>query len=623
MKKKIIKVLGIGLLTLALGVNVACKKPSSSSQMENPSSSEVISSEPTGSSEESSSSQVSEEVSSSSPSSSSPSSSEKEEPEVETTYKIVMGETEIVLTKEAVPAEGFVEQYTTTLASVTKNTEIKFFKNKREISPSCASLGNNIILTTDFKTKIHNDATNVKLYLNFTADGFEAWLDGYAIQEISVFTAKANNEDITITEQTPSSGMKAKFKVTLAINDVLVVYGDGSELYIGGNAMHYETEYKAPLPGEYIIEVNEYNRLVITEPVLEVEELYLAYVNNEQITANFVTPNNPEDKAQFTVELKKGDEFAIKYVDGTMLEGGVAIVDCTYTIYINKDGQCFKSMTSVSLDIKCKVNGEEITLTPRAAGDNLAVYRITVEEGDVVAFLNGTDELKYRDSSETSFTVVEAGTYTIYINQNLQVWDEKYVEATYTELKVTGVNSKLLEDRNIYVWAWETNKDGAWSDELGKVNEDGSITIYVPEICDNFLFITTFKDRPADWNNVKSQTNDVKIEEGKTSYTVTWKAQENVGGSGSTTPATSLYGLRGTYDGGDWGTTLFMTQVTSDVYAVNITVTESAEFKVVKVKEDDATFIEIWFGQNNTTVEAGTYQVTFTVSTSTLTVTKA
>ena len=50
-----------------------------------------------------------------------------------------------------------------------------------------------------------------------------------------------------------------------------------------------------------------------------------------------------------------------------------------------------------------------------------------------------------------------------------------------------------------------------------------------------------------------------------------------------------------------------MAQVTSDVYAVNITVTESAELKAVKVKKDDATFIEFQFGQNNTTVEAGTY----------------
>ena len=141
---------------------------------------------------------------------------------------------------------------------------------------------------------------------------------------------------------------------------------------------------------------------------------------------------------------------------------------------------------------------------------------------------------------------------------------------------------------------------------------------------DNFLLITTFKDRPADWNNVKSQTNDVAVETGKDSYTVSWKTQENVGGSTTPTPTpSSLYGLRGTYDGGDWGTTLFMTQVTNDVYAVNITVTESAEFKVVKVKEDDATYVETWYGQDNTTVKAGTYQITFTVSTSTLTVAAA
>ena len=52
-------------------------------------------------------------------------------------------------------------------------------------------------------------------------------------------------------------------------NHVYVVLGDGEELYIGENAIHFESEYVAPLPGKYTISVNEYNRII---KILNVED---------------------------------------------------------------------------------------------------------------------------------------------------------------------------------------------------------------------------------------------------------------------------------------------------------------------------------------------------------------
>ena len=448
-------------------------------------------------------------------------------------------------------------------------------------------------------------------------------MTGFVSGNISNYVAKVNGEEKTVAVSKVND--ETIIKVTLAIKDVLVVYGDGVALYIGENAMHYESEYTAPLPGEYVIRVNEFNRLVITEPVLEIEELYLTYINEVQIQPTFVTPDNPADKAQFNFTLNKGEEFAVKYIDGTVLGSGKAVANCSYTIYINDKGECYPTMTNVSLNITATMDGEPLVLESRPAGENFAVYRITAEANKPIVFYNDGEALTYHESSETSFTYEEAGVYTIYINSSLQVWDEKYVEATYSTVTVTGVNPKLVENRNVYIWAWPTNKDGAWVEEQAKVNEDGTITVYLPEGSDNFLLITTFKDKAPDWNNVKSQTNDVKVTEGMTTTTVSWKTQESVSGGstgGSQTPAVAgNYGLRGTFDGGDWGTTTLLTKVSNDVYELEVTATAAAEFKVVSVKADDASYVVEWIGNNgdaNFTLAPGSYKITFTVSTKTV-----
>lgn len=548
-----------------------------------------------------------------------------ETPVVEKGYKIKLGDTEIKLTEGT--KEGNVTNYETTLESVSEGTEIKFYVDGIEKKPSCAELGNNIVLNEDFKTVVHNDATNVKLTLKVSENGLESYLEGYTQKVISAFTATVNGETATLTSGTPSTGNVAKFTITLAINDKLTILGDGTALYIGENAMHFEKEYVAPLPGEYVIEVNEYNRLLITEPVLDIDELYLAYINEEKVTPNFVTPNNPEDKAQFTIDLEKGDELAIKYVDGKTLQSATAVVDCSYTVYVNKDGQVFLSMGNVQLNITATVDGQPLTLESRPAGENFAVYRITVDAGKEIVFYNDGEALPYHDTTETSFTYETAGTYTIYINSSLQVWDEPYVAVTYKEIKVTGINSKLLENRNVFIWAWPTNKDGAWVEELAKVNQDGSVTVYLPEGSDNFLLITTFTDKGADWSNVKSQTNDIKVTEGMTTTTVTWKTQENVSGV-STTPSTSgVYGLRGNFEGGnDWSTTVLLTEVSTGVFEGTVITTGAAAFKVVRVQEANVDFVEEWIGNNGADVaipSAGTYKISFTASTKTITVTEA
>ena len=461
-------------------------------------------------------------------------------------------------------------------------------------------------------------------------NGLEVFLEGFEKKVISVFTATVNGTEATLTSSTPSTGNVAKFTLTLAINDKLTILGDGSALYIGENAMHFEKEYVAPLPGEYIIEINEYNRVLITEPVLEVNELYLAYVNEEQVTPNFVTPNNPEDKAQFTISLNKGDELSIKYVDGKNLASATAVVNCSYTVYVNKQGQVFLSMGNVSLNITATCDGQPLTLESRPAGENFAVYRITVEAGKEIVFYNDGEALPYHDTSETSFTYETAGTYTIYINSQLQVWDEPYVEVAYKEIKVTGINSKLLENRNIFIWAWETNKEGSWVEEIGKVNEDGSVTVYIPEGCDNFLIITTFTNVSADWNNAKSKSKDVKITEGMTTTTISWEVQESVSGGSSTptTPVTGgVYGLRGNFEGGNnWATTILLSETSNGIYEGTITTTGEAAFKVVRVQESNVEYVEEWIGNNGADVAivtAGTYKVSFNSSTKVITFTAA
>ena len=143
---KIVKLLGMGLLTLTL--IVGCTTSGSSSE---PSSSEPVSSEV--SSEPASSSEVSSEISSE-VSSESSSESSSENPVVEG-YSIKIGEETIQLTKESETV------YSVVLESVTKNTEIKFYLNGKERFPSCTDLGNNLILYSSFDTVVHNDASNV------------------------------------------------------------------------------------------------------------------------------------------------------------------------------------------------------------------------------------------------------------------------------------------------------------------------------------------------------------------------------------------------------------------------------------------------------------------------------
>jgi hypothetical protein len=297
---------------------------------------------------------------------------------------------------------------------------------------------------------------------------------------------------------------------------------------------------------------------------------------------------------------------------------------------VNKAGQVFLSMGDVSLNITATVDGQPLTLESRPAGENFAVYRITVEAGKEIVFYNDGEALPYHDTSETSFTYETAGTYTIYINSQLQVWDEPYVEVAYTEIKVTGINSKLLENRNIFIWAWETNKEGSWVEEMGKVNDDGSVTVYIPEGNDNFLIITTFTSVSADWNNAKSKSKDVKITEGMTTTTISWEIQESVSGGSSTptTPVTGgVYGLRGNFEGGNnWATTILLSETSNGIYEGTITTTGEAAFKVVRVQESNVEYVEEWIGNNGANVaiaSAGTYKVSFNSSTKVITFTAA
>lgn len=491
-KNKFKKILGISFLTFVLGLSAACG---------NNSSSETPSSE-TPSSSESSVNQPSSEI-----------------PVADPIYKVVIGEVEIELTK------GENGIYSTTIESVIKNTEIKFYKDSQEIYPGCAELGNNIILNDKFKTVVNNDASNVTLTLTTSADGAEVWLTGFESSNVAVFSAKVNGESVDVTKLTNApSGYVASLKVTLAIGDVVVIYGDDTPLYIGENAMHYETEYAAPLPGEYVINVNEYNRIVFIEPVLSVEELYLTYVNEELIEPTFVTPANSADKAEFKFDLNKGDEFVVKYVDGKTLASGKAVVNCSYTIYINQEGNCYPTMSNVNLNITATMDGQPLELEERPADDdNFAVYRITVEAGKVIQFFNDGEALKYHDSIETSVTYEEDGIYTIYINKSLQVWDSPYTPVEYQVLTVAATSGLDLSNKVIYVWTWQGSGDGTWCEELGVVNEDGTITVKVPLNDDHFIpVIFNAGTTTPNWDNKVKQTQNFIIEEGAT-YTPQWK----------------------------------------------------------------------------------------------------
>ena len=488
MKNNSLKIL-TGLLSLTLLVACTPDKPTSS---ENPiTSSQAPSSEIINSSQSSS-----------------------ETPVVEKGYKIKLGETKIELTKGA--TEGNITNYETTLESVVEGTEVTFYVDGKEKKPSCADLGNNIVLNEEYKTIIHNNASNVKLTLRVSTNGLEVFLEGYTQKVINAFTATVIGEASTLTSGTPSTGKVAKFTITLAIGDKLTVLGDGTPLYIGENAMHFEKEYTAPLPGEYVIEVNEYNRILITEPVLEVHELYLVYINDQQIEPTFVTPANPEDKAEFSFEMKKGDTFKVLYVDGTTLGSGEAKYNYTHKVYINKEGNYYPEEKDIQVNISATVNGEPLILTEKNPGNDLAVYIIKVEANQIIQFLLDGEPLSYKDSSETTFMYAESGEYKIFINKSCQVWDQPYVET-------------------------------------------------VP------------------------------------------------------------YGVRGTFDGGDWQTTLFMTKVNDDQYEIVVTASAAAEFKVVEVKEDDPDYILKWIGNGeaNVKLSKGTYKITYTVSTNKITVTAA
>ena len=255
--KKIIKLLSVSFLSLVLGAVVSCKtnnselskseRPlgseelsesasekseifSSEPESSEPASSEPVSSEPE-SSEPESTEPVSSEPSSSEPESSEPS-SEPENPVDENVYRILLGEEEFVLEEMDSAPTGFEHQYAVVLETVTKGTEIKFYKGSIKIMPSCAQLGNNVVLTPEtFVHVVHNDATNVKLSINVSTDGAEVYLEGYSTGSIVNFTCKVNDEEVELEDITyPGNGINANINIDLAIDDILVVYGDGAPL---------------------------------------------------------------------------------------------------------------------------------------------------------------------------------------------------------------------------------------------------------------------------------------------------------------------------------------------------------------------------------------------------------
>ena len=56
-----------------------------------------------------------------------------------------------------------------------------------EKKPSCADLGNNIVLNEEYKTIIHNNASNVKLTLRVSTNGLEVFLEGYTQKVINMW----------------------------------------------------------------------------------------------------------------------------------------------------------------------------------------------------------------------------------------------------------------------------------------------------------------------------------------------------------------------------------------------------------------------------------------------------
>ena len=515
MANKSLKILGISVLTLSLLAGCG-KKPSSS---------EPSSSEP----------QTSESVNTNSSSSSSSSIQEKG-------YNIEIGDTKIDLTKEESTDTSIKELYTATLASVTAGQEVVFYVDGNVKRPSVTQLGNNIVLNESYKTEIHNDATNVKLSLKVLENGLEVWLDGFQKKVISSFQAKVNDDVAEITvDSNLSQGVVYKFTVTLSAKDKLTVYGDNSKLCYGDNAMHYETEYVAPLPGEYVVEINEYNRVSVTEPVLTTEELYLVYINDEKVEANFETVMKDNNRAEFYFDVLKGDEFKVVYADGTVLGSGSADFDYTHRVYINEKGEYYTSKENIDLNITATADEETIELhSVPVTGSDLACYTIEVEVGQVIEFFSGDEALIFGELNETSFTA-EATTYKVFINEHMKVYLQEYVPEVYTEVIASGVTASLIENRKMHVWAWKTESDGRWVEQSPKVNTDGTVTVYIPQGLENFLIITTETNKTASWDNVKSQTNDVKIV--GTTATVTWKKTESASSSTPNipeNPATSV-----------------------------------------------------------------------------------
>ena len=227
------------------------------------------------------------------------------------------------------------------------------------------------------------------------------------------------------------------------------------------------------------------------------------------ITPTFLTPGNPLDKAEFTFDLKKGDEYRVAYVNGTTLGSGTALYPYTLRVYINQKGEYYPVEENIKVNITGTVDGQPLTLISKNPGGDLAVFVIEVEAGQVVQFLLDGEALNFGDSEETTYSFLESGMYKIYINKAAKVYTESYVEG-------------------------------------------------IP------------------------------------------------------------YGVRGTFDGGDWGTTTLMSKVSEDEYEIIITASSAAEFKVVKVKEDNSSYVEQWIGQGeaNFKLTAGSYKISYKLSTS-------
>lgn len=296
---------------------------------------------------------------------------------------------------------------------------------------------------------------------------------------------------------------------------------------------------------------------------------YKATLNGEFFTPTSRPVQDPQNKAELLLTLNRADVFKY-YYNGGLISSYKAPLDGEYIVYVNSENICYPGILEITSTVEVKLDEQDATYMPMTpSSGNLFQYVLNATEGQKLEIIVDGEPITFGETNLKYFTVPTTSEYTVFINNDILAYIVDNVN-DYKNLTVSA-SEEDLTNTAVFVWAWETNKDGSWY--FATVNSDGTITVKIPVDCDNMLIAKfPYGTTNPSWDSCINQTEDIKLSENKTEYAPSWKGGSSGGVAGA-------FYYRGTIGGVDNWNTL------SD--ALNLKNTDGTHTIIVTLKAND------------------------------------